>query len=175
MADDIEQYINAKRRGDLDHLYIANLPAHDYALVVLQPVGGYFFVKMFNPGYPKSHDIGLNPDYQESFLTLDAAKADFIRQVNKILAQPATNARVISGPPKPPLHPQPLQYADCYSLNLYCDHFASADGWHAHGSQPAQYTGNSFAECARQARRAGWVIHRATRTATCPKCSKANK
>lgn len=71
----------------------------------------------------------------------------------------------------------PLQYASGYTLDLYCD-TANEEG-HDYGSTQgtahAAFTGETFAECAREARRAGWVIHRKTRTATCPKCSKSGK
>ena len=59
-----------------------------------------------------------------------------------------------------------MQYAGCYSLDLYCD---GKD----HGFQAVcgEYTGETFAECAKAARKDGWVIRTADRTATCPRCS----
>lgn len=66
---------------------------------------------------------------------------------------------------------KPFQYAGCYSLHLYCDRW---DGTYFHHDRPAdfpdEYTGGTFAECARAAKARGWKIHRATRTATCPLC-----
>lgn len=63
---------------------------------------------------------------------------------------------------------EPMQYADGFTLNLYCDHDNEA---HAHREFPDEYYGDTFADCARQARKEGWIIRTATRTATCPKCS----
>ena len=72
-----------------------------------------------------------------------------------------------------------LQYTGCYSLDLYCDRlknspndFEFQDGVHPYGVFPQQFTGETFAECAKQAKFLGWKIHRATRTATCPKCAR---
>lgn len=60
-----------------------------------------------------------------------------------------------------------MQYASCYSLDLYCDHVNDKHGW---DSFPNQYIGETFGKCAKQARKEGWVIHTKTRTATCPMC-----
>lgn len=71
---------------------------------------------------------------------------------------------------------EPMQYASGYSTHFYCDHEHSSldrvDGLHCF-----EGFGETFADCARQARRAGWTIRTATRTATCPKHAKrkANK
>jgi hypothetical protein len=69
-----------------------------------------------------------------------------------------------------------MQYAACYSLDLYCDTFRGEDvrddkRHHSFAEFPHTFTGETFAQCAAQARRQGWVIHRGTHTATCPKCS----
>jgi len=73
---------------------------------------------------------------------------------------------------KPPLNADAMQYASGYSLDLYCDHFSGfGDEWHEWAEFPHQYVGETFAECARKARKAGWKFHHKTRTATCPKCS----
>lgn len=63
---------------------------------------------------------------------------------------------------------QPMHYASGYTLDLYCDHFNPG---HPLGASPYQFYGQTFAECAKQARDKGWVIHRKTRTATCPLCN----
>lgn len=67
----------------------------------------------------------------------------------------------------------PLQYAGCYSLDVYCDRSFSA---HADDGRPVlgQFTGATFGECAREARAAGWVIHK-DRTATCPQCRRTSR
>lgn len=64
-----------------------------------------------------------------------------------------------------------MLYAGCYSLDLYCDR-ESAE--HRFQEFPHQYTGETFGECAREARRDGWIIRTRLRTATCPKCSRTN-
>lgn len=70
------------------------------------------------------------------------------------------------------LNEEPMQYASGYSLNLYCD-TENIDGFNKHGWNefPRTFTGETFNECAALARKEGWVIHRKTRTATCPKCA----
>jgi hypothetical protein len=60
-------------------------------------------------------------------------------------------------------------YAAGYSLDLYCD---GRNEWHGWNEFPHQFFGETFGECAKLARKRGWVIHRSTRTATCPKCAK---
>jgi hypothetical protein len=60
------------------------------------------------------------------------------------------------------------QYAGGYSLHLYCDHINEQ---HDVLEFPHEFGGETFTESARYARKRGWVIHRKTRTATCPKCS----
>ena len=68
----------------------------------------------------------------------------------------------------------PLQYAGCYTLDLYCDQQRGAHTF-ADGSQGAprmsQYVGRNFHQCAKIARANGWRIH-GDRTATCPECRK---
>ena len=68
---------------------------------------------------------------------------------------------------KPIKMSEPNQYAACYTLDLYCDHYNKA---HNFDEFPHQYYLETFGECATEARRDGWMIHR-NRTATCPKCS----
>ena len=67
--------------------------------------------------------------------------------------------------------PDPLGYAGGYSLDLYCDHDHSDD----FGNSLGTFYGQTFPECARDARAVGWIIHKATRTATCPRCSGKKK
>lgn len=78
--------------------------------------------------------------------------------------------------PKPvrlPRSPEPMQYAGCYTLDLYCDRWAGRhDPVHGFGRPHAQFNGRTFAECARQARRRGWRLHLRTQTATCPRCTR---
>jgi hypothetical protein len=66
----------------------------------------------------------------------------------------------------------PTQYASGYALDLYCDHDNPRHPWNWF---PHQFTGETFAHCAKVARRVGWIIHTKTRTATCPKCSGRGK
>lgn len=73
------------------------------------------------------------------------------------------------------LSKSPIQYASGYTLDLYCDHvqarpFIESDAVHGYDEFPHSFFGETFAECAKQARAKGWKIHRTTRTATCPKC-----
>jgi hypothetical protein len=69
----------------------------------------------------------------------------------------------------------------CYSVELYCENAENdSDGkrgdcpdfW---SSFPHVYTGETYGQCARQARRAGWVLTRDRRHAYCPKCSGKKK
>lgn len=53
-----------------------------------------------------------------------------------------------------------------YSLDLYCDHI-NPD--HSYNEFPHGIVGHNARDCRRQAKAAGWVIHR-DMTATCPKC-----
>lgn len=70
--------------------------------------------------------------------------------------------------PTPRRATEVMQYAGCYSLDLYCDHNSGRHTWKEF---PWQITGETFAECTKIAKKRGWKIHRKTRTATCPKCS----
>lgn len=79
--------------------------------------------------------------------------------------------------------PNPVQYASGYTLDLYCDHWSGpnsmtnemADGIHSWTEFPHTFTGETWSECAKKARKRGWVIHNSNRTATCPKCSNNRK
>jgi hypothetical protein len=68
-----------------------------------------------------------------------------------------------------PLKDRPTQYASGYSLDLYCDRV------HDRGYSAATFVGQTFADCAKQARFRGWKIHTATRTATCPSCVRGER
>lgn len=59
----------------------------------------------------------------------------------------------------------PLPYAGCYTLDLYCKykHPPGISGF-------AQYTSEKGSDAKSDARADGWVIHD-DRTATCPRCS----
>ncbi|QJA43071.1 hypothetical protein [Phaeobacter phage MD18] len=67
---------------------------------------------------------------------------------------------------------EPFGYAGGYTLDLYCDH-KNED--HPYTSQfpgfSESFYGNNHTEAAREARAAGWTIHR-DRTATCKHCSR---
>lgn len=67
---------------------------------------------------------------------------------------------------------EPLQYASGYTLDLYCDNAGGFTHPWEHNFM-ATFVGETFAGCARDARRAGWKIHTAARTATCRKCLEA--
>lgn len=62
---------------------------------------------------------------------------------------------------------EPIPYAGAYWLDLYCDH---ENEEHGQREFPHEFHGHTFANCMKQARDRGWVVH-ADRTATCPKCS----
>lgn len=68
---------------------------------------------------------------------------------------------------------KPLHYASGYSLDLYCDQpnqgEATKHSWFE--TYRETFVGETFADCARQAKKTGWKIHRKTRTATCPYCA----
>ena len=56
-----------------------------------------------------------------------------------------------------------------YSLDLYCDEVGCKDherNW------PVNFYGQTYSECARLARKAGWDISRKDNIATCPACRK---
>ena len=73
---------------------------------------------------------------------------------------------------RPPINSNALQYASGYSVHLYCDHWCgTVDEWHSWNEFPHQFIGETWGDCAAQARKHGWLIHTKTRTATCPKCT----
>jgi hypothetical protein len=60
----------------------------------------------------------------------------------------------------------------CYTVDLYCDGCNLGYG-HRRGSQ---YTGQTEAECLRQARRDGWLFTRdRPRKAFCPTCAATRR
>ncbi len=70
---------------------------------------------------------------------------------------------------RPKRESEVTQFASGYTIDLYCDHH---NGRHGLQEFPWQFTGETFAECAKAAKRCGWKIHHKKRTATCPKCSR---
>lgn len=60
-----------------------------------------------------------------------------------------------------------LQYASGYSLDLYCDQPVPYSEKHR---QTETFNGENWRDVAGQASKAGWKIHKDTRTATCPFC-----
>lgn len=56
-----------------------------------------------------------------------------------------------------------------YSLHLYCDAAEWGDPPHTYSEFPHEFTGETYGECAKKARKRGWVLRR-DRTAVCPKC-----
>lgn len=66
-----------------------------------------------------------------------------------------------------------MHYASGYSLDLYCDCVWPKAAHERFQSFPSTYVGETFAECAREAKEDGWRIFRKTRTARCPKCVAA--
>lgn len=67
----------------------------------------------------------------------------------------------------------PTQFASGYTLDLYCDtdYVRGDTNKHAWNEFPHQFMGETLGECARAARRRGWIVRTMDRTATCPKCS----
>jgi hypothetical protein len=59
----------------------------------------------------------------------------------------------------------PFRYVGIYTLDLFCDQLHDP-------RVKATFTGQTFSGCRVKARRAGWRIHRETKTATCPACTK---
>lgn len=62
-------------------------------------------------------------------------------------------------------HENPNRYASGYTLDLYCDR--KRDAWTHYDC--ASFYGQTFTECAREAKSRGWRIRR-DQTATCPVC-----
>lgn len=64
----------------------------------------------------------------------------------------------------------------CYTLDLYCRFAAASHGGdagtreHPFNYFPHQFTGETFAECKRAARKRGWTFQR-DGDATCPICA----
>jgi len=59
----------------------------------------------------------------------------------------------------------------CYTIDLYCDtpgcQFSVEQRT---GDKVAQYTGETYQECARKARKNGWQLSADRQVATCPAC-----
>ena len=60
----------------------------------------------------------------------------------------------------------PLRYVGLYMLDLFCDQLHEPR---------VKATGQTFSGASVKARRAGWRIHRETKTATCPDCTRRQK
>lgn len=64
--------------------------------------------------------------------------------------------------------------AACYTADLYCDIPGCATNRRGgHGLTPTQFTGRTWTDCARQAKRDGWLIGKDKNTTVCPKCKNA--
>jgi hypothetical protein len=74
---------------------------------------------------------------------------------------------------KPERHQKPLNYVGGYTLDLYCQFYVAdgAEQYVRHGS-PGTFLGNTFGGAAQTAKRRGWIIDKANRLATCPRCAK---
>lgn len=59
--------------------------------------------------------------------------------------------------------------ASGYSMDLYCQ---VKGNQHAYRKGQAQFFGETWAECAKQAREAGWKIDKRKRECICPDCIK---
>ena len=62
----------------------------------------------------------------------------------------------------------PLRYVGLYMLDLFCDQLHEP-------RVKATFTGQTFSGASVKARRAGWRIHRETKTATCPDYTRRQK
>ena len=62
----------------------------------------------------------------------------------------------------------PLRYVGLYMLDLFCDQLHEP-------RVKATFTGQTFSGARVKATRAGWRIHRETKTATCPDCTRRQK
>lgn len=65
------------------------------------------------------------------------------------------------------LQDNPNTCPGCYSLDMYCQYKNESHGFEEF---PHIYMGETFSECANQAKVAGWKLNRKTMFATCPKC-----
>jgi hypothetical protein len=64
-----------------------------------------------------------------------------------------------------PIEGDAIRYVGIYTLDLFCDQL--------HDPRiKTTFTGQTFSGCCAKAKRAGWRIHRHTKTATCPTCTK---
>lgn len=69
------------------------------------------------------------------------------------------------------LRDNPLSYAGCYSLDLYCKYENPDHNW---DEFPHKFVDELGTACRKRAKAHGWKIH-ADNTATCPKCNKRLK
>lgn len=64
--------------------------------------------------------------------------------------------------------------ASGYSMDLYCDGVGCTHkSWQPNAK--AQFTGETFGDCAAQAKRGGWKISRDRTKCLCPDCAKAGR
>lgn len=61
--------------------------------------------------------------------------------------------------------------AACYSLDLYCENHGADPAVHGYAYAPHTFTGETWGECAKQARNLGWRISRDRQKCWCPTCS----
>ncbi len=59
-----------------------------------------------------------------------------------------------------------------YSLDLYCEHQTNYQT-HVYSEFPHTFTGRSWSDTSRDARRAGWHLSKDRGVALCPKCVRA--
>jgi hypothetical protein len=64
-----------------------------------------------------------------------------------------------------PIDGNAIPYVGIYTLDLFCDQLHEP-------RVEMTFTGQTFSGCCANARKAGWRIHRATKTATCPSCTR---
>lgn len=61
--------------------------------------------------------------------------------------------------------------AACYSMDLYCENHAADPERHGYNYTPTTFTGETWGECAKQARIEGWRISRDSRQCWCARCA----
>jgi hypothetical protein len=64
-----------------------------------------------------------------------------------------------------PIEGAAIRYVGIYTLDLFCDQLHDP-------RVKTTFTGQTFTGCRAKAKKAGWRIHRHTRTATCPTCTR---
>ena len=64
-----------------------------------------------------------------------------------------------------PIEGDAIRYVGIYTLDLFCDQLHDP-------RVKTTFTGQTFSGCSAKAKKAGWRIHRHTKTATCPTCTR---